>query len=457
MADESHLEKLRGGVNAWNSWRKEHPEVRPDLSEAKLSNYCLSNANLSSADLSHANLSNANLYSADLSHANLYSADLSHANLPLANIYKADLSHATLSYAFLSHTILSSANLSSANLSSADLSHANLSHANIYKADLSHATLSNATVSNANLSDATLARANLFAANLSNADLTGADFRDADLRQASLVETTIKDAIFTGCAVYGISVWNLQGEPKDQSNLNIISDIYYKREPAITVDNLEVAQFVYLLLHHEKLRDVINTITSKAVLILGRFGERKKYLKAIAQELRTYRKTDVVNDKELGQQYLPIIFDFEKPDQQTFTETVRTLAHLSRFIVVDLTDPKSVPQELQALEHIQVPITLALEEARPEKLEEQKPEKKTLPVYSVAEEEQEKWPWVMVNDAATYPGVVKEVFCYTDVGNLRNNVAGYIIAPAEKKLKELLDTKAVGLKKVWSENTGELS
>lgn len=250
MADESHLEKLREGVDAWNSWRKEHPGGRPDLSAAKLSNDCLSNANLSSADLSHANLSNANLYSADLSHANLYSA--------------------------------------------------NLSLANIYKADLSHATLSNATVSNANLSDATLARANLFAANLSNADLTGADFRDADLRQASLVETTIKDAIFTGCAVYGISVWNLQGEPKDQSNLNIISDIYCKREPAITVDNLEVAQFVYLLLNHEKLRDVINIITSKAVLILGRFGERKKYLKAIAQELRTYRKTDVVNDKELG-------------------------------------------------------------------------------------------------------------------------------------------------------------
>jgi len=39
-------------------------------------------------------------------------------------------------------------------------------------------------------------------------------------------------------------------------------------EPRITIDNIEVAQFIYLLLHNEKIRDVIDTITSKAVLIL---------------------------------------------------------------------------------------------------------------------------------------------------------------------------------------------
>jgi hypothetical protein len=40
-------------------------------------------------------------------------------------------------------------------------------------------------------------------------------------------------------------------------------------EPAITVDNIEVAQFVYLLLHNEKIRDVIDTI-------LARKAERMK-------------------------------------------------------------------------------------------------------------------------------------------------------------------------------------
>ena len=40
-------------------------------------------------------------------------------------------------------------------------------------------------------------------------------------------------------------------------------------EPDITVDNIEVAQFVYLLLHNEKIRDVIDTIGKKGVLLLA--------------------------------------------------------------------------------------------------------------------------------------------------------------------------------------------
>jgi hypothetical protein len=48
----------------------------------------------------------------------------------------------------------------------------------------------------------------------------------------------------------------------------IITDV---DEPTVTVDDIEVAQFVYLLLHNEKIRDVIDTIGKKAVLILGRF------------------------------------------------------------------------------------------------------------------------------------------------------------------------------------------
>jgi hypothetical protein len=48
-----------------------------------------------------------------------------------------------------------------------------------------------------------------------------------------------------------------------------------KPGPEITVDNIEVAQFIYLLLHNQKIRDVIDTITSKVVLILGRFSEKR--------------------------------------------------------------------------------------------------------------------------------------------------------------------------------------
>jgi len=44
-------------------------------------------------------------------------------------------------------------------------------------------------------------------------------------------------------------------------------------EPVITVDNIEVAQFIYLLLNNRAICNVIDAIASKAVLILGRFFE----------------------------------------------------------------------------------------------------------------------------------------------------------------------------------------
>ena len=108
-------------------------------------------------------------------------------------------------------------------------------------------------------------------------------------------------------------------------------------EPEITVDNIEVAQFIYLLLNNQKVRDVIDTITSKAVLILGRFTEeRKAVLDAIREELRR-------------RDYLPILFDFDKPANRDVTETISLLARMARFVVADITDAKAIPQELNVI------------------------------------------------------------------------------------------------------------
>src|SRR5262249_17416137 len=126
-------------------------------------------------------------------------------------------------------------------------------------------------------------------------------------------------------------------------------------EPEITVDNIEVAQFVYLLLHNQKIRDVIDTITSKAVLILGRFTEeRKAVLDALREELR---KRD----------YLPILFDFDKPSSRSTDETITLLARMARFVIADVSDAKAVLQELRAivpdLPSVPVqPIILAMQE-----------------------------------------------------------------------------------------------
>src|SRR5262249_868072 len=153
-------------------------------------------------------------------------------------------------------------------------------------------------------------------------------------------------ADLTGCSIYGVSAWNLKVEKAKQQNLIIT----HPDEPEITVDNIEVAQFIYLLLHNEKIRDVIDTVTSKAVLILGRFtDERKAGVDGLREELR---KRD----------YLPILFDFAVPATRDITETVSLLARMARFIIADLTDPSSIPKELEAIvPSLAVPVQPLLE------------------------------------------------------------------------------------------------
>jgi hypothetical protein len=91
----------------------------------------------------------------------------------------------------------------------------------------------------------------LIGADLNGANLFRVDLRGANLREATLVETDFSGADLTGCRVYGVSAWKvaLSANTKQQ---NLIITEY--GEPEITVDNIEVAQFIYLLLHNEKIR-----------------------------------------------------------------------------------------------------------------------------------------------------------------------------------------------------------
>src|SRR6266566_2960793 len=76
MANREQRELLRKSVVAWNQWRQEHPDIRPDLIYADLSYADLHNANLSCVDLSYATLSDAILHNVNLRGANLSDAIL---------------------------------------------------------------------------------------------------------------------------------------------------------------------------------------------------------------------------------------------------------------------------------------------------------------------------------------------------------------------------------------------
>lgn len=148
-----------------------------------------------------------------------------------------------------------------------------------------------------------------------------------------MVETDFTNATITGCRTYGASAWNVTLVGTVQHNLVITKE----GEPVVTVDDLEVGQFIYLILNNTKIRNVINTITSKGVLILGRFSDpqRKSVLDGLREGLRNF-------------DLLPIVFDFDSPTDKDYTETVQTLAGMSMFVIADLTSPKSTPLELEA-------------------------------------------------------------------------------------------------------------
>ena len=50
MADNNQIAILSQGVEAWNKWREENPDVLIDLKNAKLMHMNLENANLAKAD-----------------------------------------------------------------------------------------------------------------------------------------------------------------------------------------------------------------------------------------------------------------------------------------------------------------------------------------------------------------------------------------------------------------------
>ena len=204
MANEEHLRILKQGVDAWNEWRREHPDIQPDLSGANLGEMAGFSARRTSAERTSAGQTSG------------------WAVLGPGGGPQWGESQWGESQRGAPHwgEPLGRANLSRAHLSGADLG------------------------------------GRISAGRFSSARTSWV---------ALLLETVMNEADLTACRVYGVSAWGIHLEGAKQTNLIITPD----DEPEITVDNLEVAQFIYLLLNNEKIREVIDTITSKVVLILG--------------------------------------------------------------------------------------------------------------------------------------------------------------------------------------------
>ena len=327
--------------------------MEANLSHAGLVETDLTKAQLKEADLSLSDLTRANLKEANFGDANLLSVNLTRANLKDAKFMEANLSFVNLTEAYISDTDfwgadLSRADLSGSNCSGTSFEKADLRSANFAGAKLTDADFSNANLAMANLSKTIITGGSFLSANLAEADLSSSTISGVALILANMVMVKIDNASISNSYVFGVNVWDLQGEFKEQKEL-IIS---LPETSIITVDNIKIAQFIYLILNNTEIRNVLNTLTSKTVLILGRFAlpERKVILDSLRNKLREY-------------DLLPIVFDFERPDDKDFTETIKTLAGMCYFVIADVTNPKSSPLELQAtVPDYQIPFVPIIQE-----------------------------------------------------------------------------------------------
>lgn len=250
------------------------------------------------------NLSMAKLDGADLKGYNLSNSDLRCARLRKAKLVDADLHETQMHFA--------------------NLSGANLLRAKVWLVSLSQAVLAGANVRRADLRGTSLRRANL----------CRADFTEANLRLVSMAKADVTGAIFDGATVYGISAWELRGSPASQSGLVIHAS---DDVAPISVDNLETAQFLFQLLDNPKIASVIGTVNTRTVLILGRFTPHRKRVLELLKRL-LFRHN-----------FVPLLFDFAGPSGRDLTETIGCLAHMTCFVIADLTAAKSIPQELSVI------------------------------------------------------------------------------------------------------------
>ena len=293
MANSEHVEIFKNGVAAWNQWRKRNNSIKPDLSDIKflgdiyVGNHiydlpCYANYDFSGCNFNRTSMRNCMFTRCNLSDCNIHFSDLVDSYWD-----ECDFSHASLRVS-------------------------KIGSAEFIACDFTCADLSYCSAEETNFTDS-----KLIATNLSNVSLVKTDFTN------TLIDKT---------RVYGISAWDLILRNSKQSNIYI-----EKENSSITVPNIELAQFISLLIRSSKIRDIIDTITSKVVLILGSFSEKRKSILEIIKEELQIRG------------YLPILFDFEGPSSRDITETILILAAMAKFVVADLSSPRSIPQELNSI------------------------------------------------------------------------------------------------------------
>jgi len=149
--------------------------------------------------------------------------------------------------------------------------------------------------------------------------------------------------------------------------------------------------------------EIMSELSKRRVLILGRFtGRRLEVLKGIKAHLEGH-----------SNHYIPELFTFRKPESRDLVEAIIGFAALSRFVIADLSEPKSIQSELEAIvPHFQsVPV---------------------VPVINRTGKE-----YATFSSVQRRENVVKPTVRYRDLGDLIKKLDEQVVPLAEKKLAEV--------------------
>ena len=370
----------------WLRWREQHPRLKLDLRGIHLAGCQLMGIDLRGVRLDGGTLARA---------------DLRHARLEKASLVKANLIGAAMSWIHAAGADFSDADLSESKIRSGDLRRARFNGAS-----LEHANLERADFTGAKLIEAVIERADLTETRFDKADLTRARLDDAILNRTSLLGTTLQDA-----SVGGAHIRHVLTDSKTNQR-SLLVDVHYVPErrarPVVLfteVDDIRLAQFYDVIEEHGSVASLINAGAKRIVLILGRFlPRRKRVLDRLAVALQERGK-------------IPVIFDFPGPEEREISDTVRFIAGMSQFIVVDMTKASSVPLELQStIPDLMVPVLPIIESGHD--------------VFAMFSDLQRRYFWVQPTAR------------YKDAAQLVRYVDEAIIARAERAAAQIKERRA---------------
>jgi hypothetical protein len=149
--------------------------------------------------------------------------------------------------------------------------------------------------------------------------------------------------------------------------------------------------------------EVMSALSQERVLILGRFSRRRrKILEAIQDHINKHPN-----------RYRAELFTYEKSKSRDLVESIISFAGLSRFIIADISEPKSVQSELQEI----VPRFLSVP---------------VVPLINQGGKEYATFPSV-----ARRENVIKPTVRYKTIPDLLRKLDAQVVAPAEAKLTDV--------------------